>query len=111
MVGEFVKVLECAGTISGNPTFNLPELPAGMQWDTSKFLAEGLIYVDNATGIDEIGFDGGVFKADVYTLAGFKMTSLQTSQATLMKDLKACGLAAGTYIIRTPKGGKKVVLK
>ena len=111
MVGEFVKVLECAGTISGNPTFNLQELPAGMQWDTSKFLAEGLIYVDNATGIDEIGFDGGVFKADVYTLAGFKMTSLQTSQATLMKDLKACGLAAGTYIIRTPKGGKKVVLK
>ena len=111
MVGEFVKVLECAGTISGNPTFNLQELPAGMQWDTSKFLAEGLIYVDNATGIDEIGFDGGVFKADVYTLAGFKMTSLQTSQATLMKDLKACGLAAGTYIIRTPKGGKKVILK
>lgn len=110
-VGDYVRILDCAGTISGNPTFNLQELPAGMQWDTSKFLAEGLIYVDNATGIDEIGFDGGVFKADVYTLAGFKMTSLQTSQATLMKDLKACGLAAGTYIIRTPKGGKKVVLK
>ena len=110
-VGEFVKVLECAGTISGNPTFNLQELPAGMQWDTSKFLTEGLIYVDKATGINEIGFDGGFFKADVYTLGGFKITSLQTSQATLMKDLKACGLAAGTYIIRTPKGGKKVVLK
>ena len=110
-VGEFVKVLECAGTISGNPTFNLQELPAGMQWDTSKFLTEGLIYVDKATGINEIGFDGGFFKADVYTLGGFKITSLQTSQATLMKDLKACGLAAGTYIIRTPKGGKKVILK
>lgn len=110
-VGDYVRILDCAGSISGNPTFELQELPAGMQWDTSKFLAEGLIYVDNATGIDEIGFDGGVFKADVYTLAGFKMTSLQTSQATLMKDLKACGLAAGTYIIRTPKGGKKVVLK
>lgn len=110
-VGDYVRILDCAGSISGNPTFELQELPAGMQWDTSKFLAEGLIYVDNATGIDEIGFDGGVFKADVYTLAGFKMISLQTSQATLMKDLKACGLAAGTYIIRTPKGGKKVVLK
>ena len=111
VVGEYVKVLECKGTISGNPTFNLQALPDGMQWDTSKFLTEGLIYVDNATGIDEIGFDGGVFKADVYTLAGFKMTSLQTTQATLMKDLKACGLSAGTYIIRTPKGGKKVILK
>lgn len=110
-VGDYVRILDCAGSISGNPTFELQELPAGMQWDTSKFLAEGLIYVDNATGIDEIGFDGGVFKADVYTLAGFKMISLQTSQATLMKDLKACGLVAGTYIIRTPKGGKKVVLK
>lgn len=111
VVGEYVKVLECTGTISGNPTFNLQPLPDGMQWDTSKFLTEGLIYVDKATGINEIGFDGGFFKADVYTLGGFKMTSLQTSQATLMKDLKACGLAAGTYIIRTPKGGKKVVLK
>ena len=111
VVGEYVKVLECTGTISGNPTFNLQPLPDGMQWDTSKFLAEGLIYVDNATGIDEIGFDGVFFKADVYTLGGFKMTSLQTSQATLMEDLKACGLSAGTYIIRTPKGGKKVVLK
>ena len=104
-------MLDCTGTISGNPIFNLQALPDGMGWDTSNFLVNGCIYVAKTTGIDEIGFETGTFKADVYTLAGFKMISLQTSQATLMKDLKACGLAAGTYIIRTPKGGKKVVLK
>lgn len=109
--GDYVRVVDCAGTISGTPKFDLQALPAGLGWDTSKFLTEGVVYVANATGIREIGFDAGSFQADVYTLAGFKMTSLQTSQATLMKDLKACGLAAGTYIIRTPKGGKKVVLK
>ena len=110
-IGDYVRVLDCAGTISGNPVFNLQALPDGMGWDTSNFLVNGCIYVANTTGIDEIGFEVGTFKADVYTLAGFKMTSLQTSQATLMKDLKACGLSAGTYIIRTPKGGKKVILK
>ena len=111
VIGHYVRVLDCTGTISGNPIFNLQALPDGMGWDTSNFLVNGCIYVANTTGIDEIGFETGTFKADVYTLAGFKMISLQTSQATLMKDLKACGLAAGTYIIRTPKGGKKVVLK
>lgn len=110
-VGDYVRVLDCAGSISGNPTFELQALPAGLEWDTTPFLSTGTIRVAVSTGIKEVGLDGGSFKADVYTLAGFKMTSLQTSQATLMKDLKACGLAAGTYIIRTPKGGKKVVLK
>ena len=111
VIGEYVRVFDCVGTITGNPTFNLQELPAGMGWDTSKFLSEGVIYVANTTGIDEIGMDGGSFKADVYTIAGFKLTSLLTTKATLMKDLKSCGLATGTYIIRTANGGMKVILK
>lgn len=109
--GDYVRVLDCAGTISGTPTFDLQALPDGLGWDTSKFLTEGVVYVANATGIREIGFDAGSFQADVYTLNGFRMTSLQTSMATLQSDLKSRGLAPGLYIVRTAKGTIKVTLK
>ena len=109
--GDYVRVVDCAGTISGTPKFDLQALPDGLGWDTSKFLTEGVVYVANATGIREIGFDAGSFQADVYTLNGFRMTSLQTSMATLQSDLKSCGLAPGLYIVRTAKGTIKVTLK
>lgn len=109
--GDYVRVVDCTGTISGTPKFDLQALPAGLGWDTSKFLTEGVVYVANATGIREIGFDAGSFRADVYTLNGFRMTSLQTSMATLQSDLKSRGLASGLYIVRTAKGTIKVTLK
>ena len=109
--GDYVRVVDCAGTISGTPKFDLQALPAGLGWDTSKFLTEGVVYVANTTGIREIGFDAGSFQADVYTLNGFRMTSLQTSMATLQSDLKSRGLAPGLYIVRTAKGTIKVTLK
>ena len=110
-VGDYVRVLDCAGSISGNPTFELQALPAGLEWDTTSFLSTGTIRVAVSTGIKEIGIDGGSFKADVYTIGGFKLTSLMTTKATMMSDLKNRGLAAGTYIVRTAQGGIKVTLK
>lgn len=110
-VGDYVRILDCAGSISGNPTFELQELPAGLEWDTTPFLTTGTIRVAVSTGITEVGLDGGSFKADVYTIGGFKLTSLMTTKATMMSDLKSRGLAAGTYIVRTAQGGIKVTLK
>lgn len=110
-VGDYVRILDCAGSISGNPTFELQELPAGLEWDTTPFLSTGTICVAVSTGITEVGLDGGSFKADVYTIGGFKLTSLMTTKATMMSDLKNRGLAAGTYIVRTAQGGIKVTLK
>ena len=110
-VDDYVRVLDCAGSISGNPTFELQALPAGLEWDTTPFLSTGTIRVAVSTGIKEVGLDGGSFKADVYTIGGFKLTSLMTTKATMMSDLKNRGLAAGTYIVRTAQGGIKVTLK
>ncbi len=73
-VGDYVRILDCAGSISGNPTFELQALPAGLEWDTTPFLSTGTIRVAVSTGIKEIGLDGGSFKADVYTIGGFKLT-------------------------------------
>ena len=110
-VGDYVRILDCAGSISGNPTFELQALPAGLEWDTTPFLSTGTVRVAVSTGIKEIGLDGGSFKADVYTIGGFKLTSLMTTKATMMSDLKNRGLTAGTYIVRTAQGGIKVTLK
>ena len=110
-VGDYVRILDCAGSISGNPTFELQALPAGLEWDTTPFLSTGTIRVAVSTGIKEVGLDGGSFKADVYTIGGFKLTSLMTTKATMMSDLKNRGLAAGTYIVRTAQGGIKITLK
>ena len=110
-VGDYVRVLDCAGSISGNPTFELQALPAGLEWDTTPFLSTGTIRVAVSTGIKEVGLDGGSFKADVYTIGGFKLTCLMTTKATMMSDLKNRGLAAGTYIVRTAQGGIKITLK
>ena len=110
-VDDYVRVLDCAGSISGNPTFELQALPAGLEWDTTPFLSTGTIRVAVSTGIKEVGLDGGSFKADVYTIGGFKLTSLMTTKATMMSDLKNRGLAAGTYIVRTAHGGIKITLK
>lgn len=110
-VGDYIRVLDCAGSISGNPTFELQALPAGLEWDTTPFLSTGTIRVAVSTGIKEVGLDGGSFKADVYTIGGFKLTSLMTTKATMMSDLKNRGLAAGTYIVRTAQGGIKITLK
>ena len=110
-VGDYVRILDCAGSISGAPTFELQALPAGLEWDTTPFLSTATIRVAVSTGIKEIGLDGGSFKADVYTIGGFKLTSLMTTKATMMSDLKNRGLAAGTYIVRTAQGGIKVTLK
>lgn len=110
-VGDYVRILDCAGSISGAPTFELQALPAGLEWDTTPFLSTGTIRVAVSTGIKEVGLDGGSFKVDVYTIGGFKLTSLMTTKANLMSDLKNRGLAAGTYIVRTAQGGIKVTLK
>lgn len=110
-VDDYVRVLDCAGSISGNPTFELQALPAGLEWDTTPFLSTGTIRVAVSTGIKEVGLDAGSFKADVYTIGGFKLTSLMTTKATMMSDLKNRGLAAGTYIVRTAQGGIKITLK
>ncbi len=108
-IGDYVRVLTCAGTISGTPTYNLQALPEGMAWDTSTLFTSGVISVVNATGIEEIGI-GASFKADVYTLDGVKVTTLETTKGTVVKDLRNRGLRSGVYIIRSAKGGMKVTL-
>lgn len=106
--GDYVRVFDCEGTISGTPTFDLQELPEGLGWDTTKLLSQGVIYVGSSTGIMNIDANT-TFAAEVYTLTGVKVaTGVTTTRATLQKDLKSCGLANGTYIVRSGKNSFKI---
>ena len=106
--GDYVRVFDCEGAISGTPSFDLQELPEGLQWDTTKLLSDGIISVSASTGIMNIGANTS-FTAEVYTLSGVKVaTGLTTTKTTLQNDLKARGLAKGTYIVRSGKNSIKV---
>ena len=106
--GDYVRVFDCEGTISGTPLFDLQELPEGLGWDTTKLLSEGVIYVGSSTGIMNIDANS-TFTAEVYTLTGVKVaTGVTTTRATLQKDLKAIGLSNGTYIVRSGKNSFKI---
>ena len=106
--GDYVRVLDCAGTISGTPTFELQELPEGLVWDTSELLSQGIIKVSQSTGIN--GIDAtSEFIADVYTISGVKVIGgISTTMSSLRNDLKSRGLESGTYIIRSGKNSIKI---
>lgn len=104
--GDYVRVLDCNGTISGTPTFDLQALPEGLSWDTSELFSHGVIKVCKPTGLNSIGADT-VFSADIYTLSGvIVVKNLMTTKATLLNDLKRHCPGSGTYIVRY--GGKSV---
>lgn len=108
--GDYVRVLDCAGTVSGEPVFDLQELPAGLYWDTSELLTKGIISVTGTVGISNIDANA-TFDADIYTIAGVKVaTNVMTNKATLKKDLKSLGLGSGIYIIRIGNNSIKVSL-
>ena len=98
-VGDELTLWTVSGTFSGTPTFDLPELPAGMEWDTSRLTeATGILSIKQATGIHNITADSDPL--NVYNLSGRLVKRLATAS-----DINA--LPAGIYI----QGGKKVVIK
>ena len=91
--GDEIIFWTVAKEVTGNPVLHLPELPAGLYWDTSDLLTkEGKLRVtDQPTGINAVEADqlnGGNF----YTLDGMRID----------KPIKK-----GIYI----RNGKKIIIK
>ena len=88
-------------TFKGTPTYDLPELPAGLKWDTTELLLKTgvLRIVEDLTGIDGIAADEEV-SAEVYTLGGQKVGTVTSSMSALQNAVKSLGAQKGTYIIK-----------
>ena len=100
-LGDEYTLWTVSGTLSGTPTFDLPELPEGLYWDV-RGLSEktGVLRVtDDATvGIRRLQADAD--PRNVYDLQGRLVSRQPTTVSTQ-------GLPAGVYI----RGGRKVVVK
>ena len=101
-----------AKSFSGTPSsLTLPELPAGLEWDTSKlYQPTGILKVVVSTGISKISANEE-FEGTVYTLSGTKVGTLRTTKANMKADLKALGIADGVYIVRVAGESIKVAIQ
>ena len=101
-----------AKSFSGTPSsLILPELPAGLEWDTSKlYQPTGILKVVVSTGISKISANEE-FEGTVYTLSGTKVGTLRTTKANMKADLKALGIADGVYIVRVAGESIKVAIQ
>ena len=91
-VGDKVTLWTCAGTFSGHPQVELPELPAGLAWDTEHLQSDGLLtIVEGEVGIDGIATDR--VRSTVYSVSGIRQTDLHR----------------GANIIVDERGARKVI--
>ena len=104
-------VLWTANSFTGTPTVNLPELPAGLFWDTSALLTkEGKLKVSATDGIDLMP-DNVRMDCIVYNMSGQQVADYAAKKADVLKKAQKQGLSAGTYIIRMQVNGMKTSQK
>ena len=94
--GDFIRLWE-AESMTGSPTFDLPEIGNGLTWDTSH-ISEGLLYVVADTNSIDSLLANSPKGCDIYNVSG---------QLIRKKAHPLEGLPAGIYFVR----GRKIVVK
>lgn len=87
-----------AGSFSGEPRIDLPELPEGMTWDASGLKdGSGMLRVTDNTAVSTLNSDK---KAEwrVYSLGGMLLKSFTGTESEAMEMVKTLG--KGTYILK-----------
>lgn len=94
-------VLWTAGSFSGIPTVELPELPEWLDWDSTGLLAaEGKLRVISSAGISSKPAADEAVVCRVFTLSGVLVGQFEATGATAVERAKSAIGASGTYIIR-----------
>lgn len=94
-------VLWTAGSFSGTPTVELPELPEWLDWDSTGLLAaEGKLRVISSAGISSKPAADEAVVCRVFTLSGVLVGQFEATGATAVERTKSAIGASGTYIIR-----------
>ena len=86
---------------SYTPTIELPELPAGMKWDTSALCAATgvLTIVEDVTGVESIAHDDEV-EVTLHALDGKEVAAFSTTYGMVQAHAAAADVPAGVYLIR-----------
>ena len=100
-------------TYRGTPTFDLPELPEGLYWDTRDVAAKtGILRItdDSSLGIGRLTADTLV-SCQVYTLGGTLCTSFDSLKGEVRQRTAAMPLASGTYVVKMHHQNRTEVMK
>lgn len=97
-------------TYSGKPTWELPELPAGLYWDVSALSAKtGVISIsdDPSTGIGALSADTWL-TCEAYTLGGVHVGTFKAQRSQIGQALKRLGVQSGVYLIKMTDGHNSI---
>jgi autotransporter-associated beta strand protein len=88
-----------SATFTGTPKLILPQLPAGLDWDTSALLANtGILKVVSSTGINGIYDDENV-TCTVYALNGATVGKFYCQARDINAKIKQMTTKRGTYMV------------
>jgi hypothetical protein len=80
----------------------LPELPAGMEWDTSElFAAKGVLKIAQSTSVKDIkGVNDVKAIVDIYNADGVKVGTYSSTVGSAKSDFFNKNMPAGVYILK-----------
>lgn len=109
--GDSIKLWE-ATTFSGTPKFELPELPAGYSWNTSRVAApEGWLTVDyDPTGIAAIAMDEEV-EVTVLSLGGTPVVTFACPMGAVEATFRKKVSERGVYLLKVEGSTTSGVMK
>ena len=112
-VADSFRIFSDAKSVNiGDVKYDLPELPAGNYWDTSR-IKEGYLFVryNQAMAITSIDDDEAV-DVEVVSSTGAVVANYSCKMTSVRSTLKQLGISGGVYILNvTSESGKKTTLK
>ena len=98
------------GSFAGEPTFDLPQLPDGLYWDTRAVAAQtGVLSItdDSTVGVGALAADS-FFTCEVYTVGGVYVGKFKARRSDLRREIRKQGVQSGIYIVRMTVDGASV---
>ena len=111
--GDEFTLWTATGSVTGTPTFDLPELPEGLMWDTSGVTGQqGVLRVveDSSLGIGSMLADTPV-ECEVFTTNGTCVATFQCVKAEAVEQIRRKALPRGTYILKMHSTNQSEVQK
>jgi len=105
-VGDTFTLWTVTRSFSGTPTYELPQLPEGLYWDTSMLAQKsGVLAItdDASAGIGRLDADALV-SCTVYTVGGVAVGSFESRRANVRQAVGQLRLESGLYIVRMQCG-------
>jgi hypothetical protein len=103
---------DAASVNIGNVQFDLPELPAGNYWDTSR-LNEGYLFVryNQALAVTSVASDEMV-EVEVVNTAGATVANYTCRMGAVAQTLKQTAIPGGVYLLNIKsESGQQITLK